>query len=103
MSPIALDDKALRGPRDIIRQEVQAAMGATSQQKSSQRLESETHPHLPGVPAKGPTDRKTPPNPRGQQDPRLDHSPQPASQPLVAGARRCEKIPKTRKFGNSKT
>ena len=28
MSPITLDDKALRGLRDIIRQEVQAAMGA---------------------------------------------------------------------------
>ena len=35
MSPITLDDKALRGLRDIIRQEVQAAMGVTSQQPSS--------------------------------------------------------------------
>ena len=35
MSPITLDDKALRGLRDIIRQEVQAAMGATSQQQPS--------------------------------------------------------------------
>ena len=35
MSPITLDDKALRGLRDIIRQEVQAAMGAASQQQPS--------------------------------------------------------------------
>ena len=35
MSLITLDDKALRGLRDIIRQEVQAAMGATSQQQPS--------------------------------------------------------------------
>ena len=48
-----------------------------------QRLESETHPHLQRAPAKVQADHKTPPNPRGQQDPRPDHSPQPASQPLV--------------------
>ena len=35
-----------------------------------------------------PADHKTPPNPRGQQDPRPDHNPQPASQPLVQGAKR---------------
>ena len=68
-----------------------------------QRLESETHPHLQRAPAKVQADHKTPPNPRGQQDPRPDHSPQPASQPLVQGAKRCEKIPKTRKFESSKT
>ena len=69
----------------------------------AQRLESETHPHLQRAPAKVPADHKTPPNPRGQQDPRPDHSPQPASQLLVQGAKRCEKIRKTRKFGSSKT
>ena len=68
-----------------------------------QRPESETHPPLRRAPAKVQADHKTPPNHRGQQDPRPDHNPQPASQPLVQGAKRCEKIPKTRRFESSKT
>ena len=102
MSPITLDDKALRGLRDIIRQEVQAAMGAISQQQPSAAAGERNTSTSAKSTSKG-ADHKTPPNPRGQQDPRPDHSPQPASQPLVQGAKRCEKIPKTRKFESSKT
>ena len=104
MSPITLDDKALRGLRDIIRQEVQAAMGATSQQQPSAATGERNTPTSAKSTSKGASRSQNPIQSQGAAGSKAKaRSQSPASQPLVQGAKRCEKIPRTRKFESSKT
>ena len=100
MLPITLDDKALRGLRDIIRQEVQAAMGATSQQQPSAAAGERNTPPSAKSTSKGASRSQNPTQSQGAAGSKAKvRSQSPARQSTTgAGSKTVRKDPKDKEI-----